>query len=1264
MYSKKMKKTGHFAKVTDVQKNSYRIFRVFLIVFLLILVYVHHSTVIADSHISSQGLIAYWKLDENTGTTAYDSVGLYNGTLFNGPVWYPASGKLSGALGFDGIDDYLEISSFDIHGGTGLTISLWFRANDFDIDDARFISKATGTTNQDHYWMVSTINRTALRFRLKTNGSTTTLMTDTGLIQTGVWYHIAATYDGSTMRIYKNGLEVTSVNKTGVIDSDPGVLTAIGNQPKGAGNKPFHGLIDDVRIYNIALNASELSELDIMPPSLMDITINANSNSAEISWVTDEEAISSIAYGSKTLFELGEISDSTYRTNHTFTLTGLMPATTYYFKIKSTDTSCNSDSLTHLMFMTTLDLTPPVITEILINARATSATITWVTNEPATSHILYGFNGESKEYKIGDSTLKLNHSITLTHLAPETKYYFQITSADASDNLQNISDLVFTTNNIFDVWYGDTQSFGIVGTPTKWINILGNVSDDITSLMYSLNNGADSSINIGSNSTRLTNPGDFNIDIARNSLNVGTNLVEIKAVDTHGFQYSKHITIDYQDGNTCPLPYSINWNTTNNISDVAEVVDGLWAIEQNGIRTVEIGYDRLIAIGDTTWTNYEVTVPVTVHSKDSRGGPAVGILMRWHGHTDDGNQPAAGWAGNIGAIMMYRWLSSGEEFQIYKASSSILARDNNTKLQQDITYIWKVRVETINASDARYSFKYWQYGEVEPENWNQVAEDTKCTMQTGSLMLLAHRVDVTFGDVAVVPIPLILSNIQVHTSDDEAIITWDTNVPAMSSFIYGLDDNYQLGGVNGDSLVTNHVAILSNLFPLTEYHYQITVVDKDENTVTSGDLTFSTADVSEPSILVSDDFTSPELDTTIWTFINPLNDALLTMTGSDISLSVPTGSHTAWGTKTIPFYNTTPRIMQVANNVDFEIEVKFHSGVSERYQEQGILIMQDDDDLLRLEFFSDGSNTNIFAASFTNGIANIRLNKTINTAAVAPLYMGVKRIGNLWTQSYSLDGTSWTPVVSFIHDMNVTQVGSHVGNEGADHLGLIDYFYNTVDLNTEVPVELANFSATSEFHRIVLTWITVSETNNVGFEVWRSNEKNGKYVMLSSYINNPGLRGQGTTVVRHEYIYIDESVVQDQTYWYKLVDVNSEGNRKSHGPISATVTSADKQIASNSSKIPKNYRLHPNFPNPFNPSTTLQFDVPDNIGKSTNVSLVIFNILGQPIKNLFQGKLSPGIYYAKWDGKTEAGSKAPSGIYYAVLQADNYVGTIKLMMVQ
>jgi hypothetical protein len=95
--------------------------------------------------------------------------------------------------------------------------------------------------------------------------------------------------------------------------------------------------------------------------------------------------------------------------------------------------------------------------------------------------------------------------------------------------------------------------------------------------------------------------------------------------------------------------------------------------------------------------------------------------------------------------------------------------------------------------------------------------------------------------------------------------------------------------------------------------------------------------------------------------------------------------------------------------------------------------------------------------------------------------------------------------------------------------------------------------------------------------------------------------------------------------------------------------------------IPQTYQLEQNYPNPFNPSTTINFAVP----KSGNVSLIIYNVLGQKVRTLFNSGVKAGNFNATWDGKDNKGMSVASGIYFYRLSAgSDFVATKKMMLLK
>ncbi|NED95097.1 DUF1349 domain-containing protein [Phytoactinopolyspora alkaliphila] len=308
---------------------------------------------------------------------------------------------------------------------------------------------------------------------------------------------------------------------------------------------------------------------------------------------------------------------------------------------------------------------------------------------------------------------------------------------------------------VIDVWYGDDQIFGARGQSQKWVNILGNVSDGdgVQSLTYRLNGGSPVTLQRGPDLRRLYGTGDFNVEILYSNLNNGANTVAITAVDTTGATTTKSVTVR-KDIQAATLPHNVSWGSSTNPNHTAQVVDGKWTSSSNGLTVTEMGYDRTVAVGHTGWENYEVTVPVTVRElgpgagTPQSGAPLVGLGLHWQGHTTVGSeQPARGWY-PTGAFAWHRWQQGGR-FELIGNDGSPLTR-KNTGWDFNTTYVMKARVESVSGG-YRYSYKWWPQDSTEPAAWGlTLVEDDGPA--TGSVLLIAHHVDATFGDVVVSPL--------------------------------------------------------------------------------------------------------------------------------------------------------------------------------------------------------------------------------------------------------------------------------------------------------------------------------------------------------------------------------------------------------------------------------------------------------------------------------------------------------------------------------
>ncbi len=139
----------------------------------------------------------------------------------------------------------------------------------------------------------------------------------------------------------------------------------------------------------------------------------------------------------------------------------------------------------------------------------------------------------------------------------------------------------------------------------------------------------------------------------------------------------------------------------------------------------------------------------------------------------------------------------------------------------------------------------------------------------------------------------------------------------------------------------------------------------------------------------------------------------------------------------------------------------------------------------------------------------------------------------------------------------------------------------------------------------------------------------------------------------------EQSLMEGQQY--------QSDNSTKYAPVIATDTDdsplddTPSAIDKNNRSIPEKFFLYNNYPNPFNPSTTLKFDLPQNV---QTVKLVIYDILGRQVAVLYSGRLNAGRYTYTWDGKNQFGQNMPSGIYFARFKTDSYSRTIKMMLVK
>ncbi len=231
----------------------------------------------------------------------------------------------------------------------------------------------------------------------------------------------------------------------------------------------------------------------------------------------------------------------------------------------------------------------------------------------------------------------------------------------------------------------------------------------------------------------------------------------------------------------------------------------------------------------------------------------------------------------------------------------------------------------------------------------------------------------------------------------------------------------------------------------------------------------------------------------------------------------------------------------------------------------------------------------------------------------APIFT-INTGGSFFDSKISLDGSTLLASGKAVHARTF-------GNGG------LAYNISVDTSDTNIPVELSSFTASTSNGNVVLNWTTATETNNKGFEVQRSN--GGEYQTIAF------VQGNGTSTQQHSYTYSDQKV-ENGNYSYRLRQVDFDG------------TSEYSQVVEVSVSNPVEFNLAQNYPNPFNPSTKINY----SLKVDSKVTLKVFDILGQEVVTLLNENIAAGAHNVTFDA-----SKLNSGVYLYKIEANGVDGS-------
>ena len=219
----------------------------------------YSNTATAATPAASSGLVAAYGFNEGSGTTVTDASGNGNNGTITNATWV-TTGKYGDALKFNGTSALVTIpDAASLHLSTGMTLEAWVNPSTVNANWRDVIYKGN-----DNFYLEATSSNGSVPDAGMIAGGSYADAFGTAALPVNTWSYLTETYDGSTLRLYVNGTQVASTAHTGAIATSTNPLQIGGDSLYG---QFFAGLIDEVRVYNVALTAAQIQTDEATPVS-------------------------------------------------------------------------------------------------------------------------------------------------------------------------------------------------------------------------------------------------------------------------------------------------------------------------------------------------------------------------------------------------------------------------------------------------------------------------------------------------------------------------------------------------------------------------------------------------------------------------------------------------------------------------------------------------------------------------------------------------------------------------------------------------------------------------------------------------------------------------------------------------------------------------------------------------------------------------------------------------------------------------------------
>jgi chitodextrinase len=388
--------------------------------------------------------------DYKSSGNANDATGYHNHAVVQGAqLSTDRFGKSNQAYSFNGVNQSLVAANSPQLNSANTTISFWVKPAAFPASGEVFFLSNGGWQER---WKISMPGHGKPVFTTHSGGNCCSDLDSGTPLTLGTWTHVVMTHDGAKDIIYFDGVQVNEKNAPGALD--------VTTKPLGIGFDPidnnyfFNGSLDEVQVYNVALNAAEVAALYATqnqaptnsdteaPCAPLNLTAGVDFTNIQLNWLPAMDNVGVVAYN---VYQNGVLIATT--TDLQAYIAGLTPLTDYVFGVSAVDAAGNESLISTLKVTSGLDQTPdteaPTVPgNIGGTAASNSVLVTW---DPSTDNVLVAGYVVLVDGVFFDSVSAATLSVFIGGLDPTTLYTFEVYAYDPSGNNSAAAELTLST---------------------------------------------------------------------------------------------------------------------------------------------------------------------------------------------------------------------------------------------------------------------------------------------------------------------------------------------------------------------------------------------------------------------------------------------------------------------------------------------------------------------------------------------------------------------------------------------------------------------------------------------------------------------------------------------------------------------------------------------------------------------------------------------------------------------------------------------------